>query len=57
MAILFQPVTKDIYLNKEGENKLRGIYKKKSVLSAKKQKLTVEKLKKEASKTYNIKAL
>lgn len=36
---------------------LSDIYRKKSILSAKKQKLVAKKLEKETSKTYNIKAL
>ena len=57
VAVPFQPVTKEICWNKEGENKLRGIYGRGSVSSARRQKLAAEKLEKEASKTYNIKAL
>ena len=57
VAVPLQPVTKEICWNKEGENKLRGIYGRGSVSSARRQKLAVEKLEKEASKTYNIKAL
>lgn len=56
-AVFFQPITKEIYLNKKRENKLRNIYKRRSVLSARKQKLATKKLEKKASKTYNIKAL
>lgn len=48
---------KEISWNKEGENKLRGIYGGGSVSSARRQKLAAKKLEKEASKTYNIKAL
>ena len=57
MVVPLQPVTKEICWNREGENKLRGIYGMGSVLSARRQKLTAEKLEKEPSKTYNIKAL
>ena len=57
MAVPLQPVTKEISWNKEGENKLRGIYGTGSVSSARRQKLAAEKLEKEASKTYIIKAL
>ena len=56
-AILFQSVTKEICWNKEEENRLRDIYGRGSILSARRQKLATEKLKKKASKTYNIKAL
>ena len=55
VAVPLQPVTKEIYWNKEGENKLRGIYRRGSVSSARRQKLAAEKLEKKASKTYNIK--
>lgn len=41
---------KQIYQNKKRENKLRGIYERGSVLSAKRQKLTEEKLEKEIFK-------
>lgn len=50
-------MTKEISWNKERENKLRSIYRKRSVLLAKRQKLAAKKLEKEASKTYNIKVL
>lgn len=56
-AIPLQSVTKEICWNKEGENKLRGIYRRGSISSARRQKLATEKLKKEVSKTYNIKIL
>lgn len=57
MAVPFQLVTKEICWNKKGENKLRGIYRRRSVLSAKRQKLAIKKLEKKISKTYNIKVL
>lgn len=33
-AIPFQPITKEIYWNKEEENKLRRIYRRGSIFSA-----------------------
>lgn len=56
-AIPYQSVTKEIYWNKKRENKLKGMYERRSILSARRQKLAAEILKKEVSKTYNIKAL
>ena len=38
-AVPLQPVSKEICWNKEGENNLRGIYGKRSVSSARRQKL------------------
>ena len=57
VAVPLQAVTKEICWNKKGENKLRAIYGRGSILSTRRQKLAVEKLEKEVSKTYNIKAL
>lgn len=56
MAVSFQPVIKKICWNKKRKNKLKDRYRKGSILSAKKQKLAIEKLEKEIFKTYNIKA-
>lgn len=49
--------TKEINQNKKRKNQLKGIYERRSILSAKRQKLAVKKLEKEALKTYTIKAL
>ena len=46
VVVLLQPVTKKICWNKKGENKLRDIYRKRFISSARKQKLGVEKLEK-----------
>ena len=56
-AVPLQPVTKEECWNKEGENKLRGIYGRGSVSSARRQKLAAKKLEKESFKTYNSKVL
>lgn len=50
-------MVKEISWNKKRENKLKDIYRKESILSVRRQKLAAKKLEKEASKTYNIKAL
>lgn len=57
VAVPPQPITKETCWNKEGENKLKGIYERRSVSSARGQKLAAKKLEKEASKTHNVKAL
>ncbi len=55
-AVTSQGASKKIFWNKEGENKLRGASGKGSISSLRRQKLT-QKLEKEASNTYSIKAL
>lgn len=56
-AVPLQAVSREICWNKEGENKLRGIYRKGLISSARRQKLVVKELEKEVSKIYNIKVL
>ena len=56
-AVASQGEPKEIRWNKEGENKLRGAYGKGSISSLRRQKLATQKLEKEASNTYSIKAL
>lgn len=57
MTIFLQLVKKEIYWNKKKGNQLRGIYSKRFILSAKRQKLVIKKLEKKTFKIYNIKAL
>lgn len=56
-AVASQSKPKEICWNKKSENKLRKTYGKASILSLKRQKLATQKLEKEASNTYSIKAL
>lgn len=50
-------MAKEISWDKQEENKLRDIYGREFISSARRQKLVTKKLEKELSKTYNIKEL
>lgn len=56
-AVASQGAPKEIHWNKESGNKLRGVYGKGSISSLRRKKLATQKLEKEASNTYSIKAL
>lgn len=56
-AVASQGAPKTIQWNKEGENKLRGMYGRGSISTLRRKKLATQNLEKEASNTYIIKAL
>lgn len=56
-AVASQGAPKEIHWNKEGGNKLIGVYGKGSMSSLRRKKLASQKLEKEASNMYSIKTL